>query len=386
MFKFELSSITSEGRTGKIYCPNGIVETPALIFCSTKGAIKGLTTGDMNNMGTQALISNAYNIMDYPGGDFIESSGGLHKMMNWNKPMWTDSGGFQIFSLGFGSVSNEIKGKRQSTGFKVSINETGAQFQSPRDGVMRDLTPEKSILIQKQIGSDFMFVFDECTSYNFTKEQARASMERSIRWSDRCVNTYENLCDPSKQKLYGIIQGSTYEDLRMRSIKYANSRPFFGYGIGGSLGKLQTDMTNILSICHRHLEPDKPKHLLGIGKMQDIELAIRYGIDTFDCVHPTRIARHGGALVSKHLWSKLTDGKYREHINILNSKFKYDHTPIDQSCSCYTCSNFTKSYIHYLFMSREILGMILLLKHNVFFMNNFMANIRDRLQKSLISY
>lgn len=379
MFKFELTSSTAAGRTGRIHTPHGIVETPAIMFCATKAAIKGLTSHDMQDLGTQALISNTYNLMDHPGGDFVEQSGGLHRMMGWNAPLWTDSGGFQIFSLGCGSVSNEIKGKRQSTGFKVRVSEEGTVFQSPRDGVMRDLTPEISMRIQKQLGSDFMFVFDECTSYTLSKDAVQASMERSNRWADRCIAEYDLICNPDAQQMYGIIQGGVHHDLRLQSIEFVNSRPFFGYGIGGSLGKLQKDMEDVLGICHANLHPHRPKHLLGIGKMQNIEMAVKYGIDTFDCVHPTRIARHGGALVSRENWKQLSDGSYREHIAITNAQFKNDYTPLDESCTCYTCKHFTKSYIHYLFAAKEILGIVLLMKHNIHFMNKFMENIRNRL-------
>lgn len=380
MFKFEILKSNASGRLGKIYTPHGIVDTPAIIFCATKAAIKGLTMDDMKSLGTQALISNTYNLMDHPGGDFIEYSGGLHKMMNWNAPLWTDSGGFQIFSLGCGSVSNEIKGKRQSTGFKVTITENGATFQSPRDGMMRELTPETSMQIQKQLGSNFMFLFDECTSYTLDKDSVQSSMERSNRWADRCINEYNAICNPEQQQMYGIVQGGVYDDLRLQSINFINSRPVFGYGIGGSLGTLQNDMENILNICHQNLLPHRPKHLLGIGKMQNIEMAIKYGIDTFDCVHPTRIARHGGALVSRKNWQKLPDGSYKEHISITNAKFRHDYTSIDDTCTCYTCKHYTKSYIHYLFAAKEILGLILLLKHNIHFMNTFMSNIRHQLK------
>lgn len=381
MAKFNIIKQSKKGRIGIIECSHGIVETPAIFFCATKASIKGLTSHDVNQLGTQAIICNTYNLMDYPGGEFIHQSGGLHKMMDWHHPIWTDSGGFQIFSLGHGVVSDEIKGKRHSTGFKVQITEESAIFQSPRDGVMRELSPEKSIQIQKQLGSDFLFVLDECTPYHLNKGDVSISMARSHRWAERSLSEYNKICNKN-QSLYGIVQGGVHKDLRLESIAFANSLPFFGYGIGGSLGKLRDDMMQVLSVCNEYLDPTKPKHLLGIGTMNAIEHAVKHNIDTFDCVHPTRIARHGGALVSKANWTVRPDGSYKEHISILNSIFKHDYTPIDSTCDCYTCRRYTKSYLHYLLKAKELTGTILLVKHNMYFMNEFMKNIRANIKNS----
>ena len=372
--KFSVAKRTKVGRLGKIECSRGVVETPAFIFCATKGAIKGATVETMRRNSTQVILANTYNLMDFPGGDFIEASGGLHKMMCWDGPMWTDSGGFQVFSLGYGSVSQEIKGKRNSTPFKVKIDEEGILFQSPRDGLSKLLTPERSMLIQKQIGSDFAFVLDECTPFHMTKEQVATCMRRSHRWEERSLAAH----DAPNQGLYGIVQGGIHEDLRAESIDFVNSKPFFGHGIGGSLGSSHDDMMKVLGWCDAQLDPTRPKHLLGIGKMSDIEAAVVYNIDTFDCVHPTRIARHGGALVSKKHWVK-TEYGFKEHISITNSQFRTDYRPIDDECECNTCQKYTRSYINYLFAAKEILGILLLIEHNIWTMNNFMSNIRRRI-------
>lgn len=370
---FTITKETPIGRLGKIESSNGCIETPAFIFCATKGAIKGATTRTMSENGTQAILGNTYNLMDFPGGEFIEASGGLHKMMRWDGPMWTDSGGFQVFSLGYGSVSQEIKGKRNSPVCRVKISEEGIMFKSPRDGLLKKLTPESSIQIQNQIGSNFTFVLDQCTPFHMTKIDVANAMRQSHRWEIRSLEEHRRI--GSKQGLYGIVQGGVYPDLRKESIDFVNSMPFFGHGIGGSLGANQDDMMRILDLCNQGLDKSRPKHLLGIGKMSDIIEAVKYNIDTFDCVHPTRIARHGGALVSQEHWVK-TDYGFKEHISITNSQFKNDYGPIDEKCGCNVCRDYNRSYIHYLFAAKEILGIILLVEHNVFFMNQFMKNLR----------
>lgn len=368
--RFEILKETPIGRLGRITCAHGSVETPAFIFCATKAAIKGATPEMMRRNRTQAILSNTFNLMDFPGGEFVQNRGGLQKMTRWEGPMWTDSGGFQVFSLGYGSVSDEIKGKRSSRGFKVKLNEDGILFHSPRDGRPLLLTPELSMKIQHQLGADFVFVLDECTPYHMTKDEVAAAMHRSHRWEKRSFLQHEKL--GSAQGLYGIVQGGVHEDLRLDSINFVNSLSFFGHGIGGSLGANHDHMRHILQLCNHNLTPNRPKHLLGIGKVKDIQLAVPYNIDTFDCVHPTRIARHGGAL--------LINGD-REHISLTNSIYKNDDQVIDKNCICYACKNgFTRAYIHYLFAAKEILGILLLVEHNAYFMNKLMEDIRQKIR------
>ena len=312
-----------------------------------------------------------------PGSDIIARHGGLHKFMAWDGPMLTDSGGFQIFSLGYGSVADEIKGRKSNSKYKktlLSISEEGAIFKSYIDGSNILLTPEKSIQIQRDLGADLVVVFDECTPFNVNKEYTAESMLRSHRWSKRSINAFNsNLRYKSKtgsaglQEIYGIIQGGIYKDLREESIDFnLNKINTFGIAIGGSLGSTKEEMNEVVSHTTSKLSNTKPIHLLGIGDPVDVWAFVEKGIDTFDCVSPTRIARHGSALVRGKI------GK----INLKNSFFKDNFNPIDNRCGCYTCKNFTLAYLHHLFASQELLGLQLLTNHNIFYMNDLMNYIR----------
>ena len=371
-------------RTGTISTPHGTIKTPAFIFCATKGALKSFSTSDAKKNNTQIILSNTYHLMLQPGGEIIAKHGGLHKFIGWNGPMLTDSGGFQIFSLGHGSVADEIKGRKSN--FKknktlININEEGAIFKSYIDGSNLLLSPEKSIQIQRDLGADLIVVFDECTPFNVDKNYTSESMLRSHRWAERSINYFNsNLKYDSKagssgsQEIYGIIQGGIYKDLREESI-YFNQKKIdtFGIAIGGSLGSNKNEMQEVVSFTASRLENSKPVHLLGIGEPVDIWEFVAQGIDTFDCVSPTRLARHGSALVK---------GK-RNKINLKNKKFKENFYPIDISCNCYTCKNFTLSYLHHLFVSNEILALQLVTNHNIYFMNELMETIRYSINNNL---
>ena len=371
-------------RTGTISTPHGTIKTPAFIFCATKGALKSFSTSDAKKNNTQIILSNTYHLMLQPGGEIIAKHGGLHKFIGWNGPMLTDSGGFQIFSLGHGSVADEIKGRKSN--FKknktlININEEGAIFKSYIDGSNLLLSPEKSIQIQRDLGADLIVVFDECTPFNVDKNYTSESMLRSHRWAERSINYFNsNLKYDSKagssgsQEIYGIIQGGIYKDLREESI-YFNQKKIdtFGIAIGGSLGSNKNEMQEVVSFTASRLENSKPVHLLGIGEPVDIWEFVEHGIDTFDCVSPTRLARHGSALVK---------GK-RNKINLKNKKFKENFYPIDISCNCYTCKNFTLSYLHHLFVSNEILALQLVTNHNIYFMNELMETIRYSINNNL---
>ncbi len=371
-------------RTGTISTPHGIIKTPAFIFCATKGALKSFSTSDAKKNNTQIILSNTYHLMLQPGGEIIAKHGGLHKFIGWNGPMLTDSGGFQIFSLGHGSVADEIKGRKSN--FKknktlININEEGAIFKSYIDGSNLLLSPEKSIQIQRDLGADLIVVFDECTPFNVDKNYTSESMLRSHRWAERSINYFNsNLKYDSKegssgsQEIYGIIQGGIYKDLREESI-YFNQQKIdtFGIAIGGSLGSNKNEMQEVVSFTASRLENSKPVHLLGIGEPVDIWEFVEHGIDTFDCVSPTRLARHGSALVK---------GK-RNKINLKNKKFKENFYPIDISCNCYTCKNFTLSYLHHLFISNEILALQLVTNHNIYFMNELMETIRYSINNNI---
>ena len=311
-FTVTQSSSSSKARTGKLSTPHGDILTPAFVFCATKAAMKGgVTPAQLREEGTQFILSNTYHLMLTPGSELVERMGGLQKFSGWRGPMLTDSGGYQIFSMGYGSVSNEVKGKRnvESMGWDktlIKIDEEAATFRSYVDGSTQVLTPERCMEIQKQLGADFVVVLDECTPFNVKKEYTRDSTRRSHRWAIRSLRTFNELNKKNehKQALYGIIQGGIYEDLRDESTAFVNDTPFFGSAIGGSLGDKRSKMFEIVSHTRSRLRDDRPVHLLGIGGVRDIFHGVRQGIDTFDCVHPSRLGRHGGALVKAGFWDE----------------------------------------------------------------------------------
>ena len=367
----------SNARTGVISTPHGNIETPAFIFCATKAALKSFTTEDAKKNNTQIILSNTYHLMLQPGSDLIARHGGIHKFIGWDGPMLTDSGGFQIFSLGNGSVADEIKGRKTNSKVRktlLNISEEGAIFKSYIDGSNVLLSPEKSIMTQRNIGADLIVVFDECTPFNVNKEYTYNSMLRSHRWATRSINAFNSKIQYSSkqgsaglQEIYGIIQGGVYKDMREERIDFNQSKiNSFGIAIGGSLGSNKEEMIDIVNFTASKLSDIRPVHLLGIGDPIDIWTFVEQGIDTFDCVSPTRLARHGSALV------KGRKGK----INLKNAKYKDKISPIDSDCRCYTCKNFTLSYLYHLFASQELLALQLLTNHNIFFINNLMETIR----------
>lgn len=344
-FLVKTKAPTSRARTGEIHTPHGIVETPNFIFCGTKAVIKAITTEQLRNEGAQIMLSNTFHLMLQPGSELIQKMGGLQKATGWNGPMFTDSGGYQVFSMGFGSVSNEIKRRsnqpkdknpqkssnstlltsqtehehnqtnlipttkekeKEPQTFKKTIqeiNEEGALFISFYDQSKKLLTPELSMQIQRQLGADLVVAFDECTPFNIPKEYTAESMHRSHRWELRSLEEFARTHDGS-QAMYGIIQGGIYSDLRAQSCQFVNDHGFFGSAIGGSLGATKEDMYSVVEYTAQRLREDRPIHLLGIGGIRDIFYGVRQGIDTFDCVHPTRIGRHGGALVKASYWEE----------------------------------------------------------------------------------
>lgn len=373
-FTFHRPDPTSRARLGRLETPHGIVETPAFIFCATKAAIKGVTPEQMRAEGTQFILSNTYHLMLQPGSEIIQKAGGLHKFTGWDGPMLTDSGGFQIFSLGHGSVAEEIKGRRNSNRPKtmLKITEEGAKFKSYINGQTYMLTPEKSVQVQRELGPDFVVVLDECTPYHVDKRYTARSMNMSHRWAVRSLEEFKRHDDGS-QKLYGILQGGVYKDLRLEACDFVNNQDFFGHAVGGSLGASKSQMYDVVAMTMENLRDDRPVHLLGIGGVQDIFNGVRYGIDTFDCVHPTRLARHGGALVRPENNPKPT----REHLVLTNSQFREDFTPIEPDCKCHTCLNYTKSYLHHLIKAQELLAYTLITIHNVNFMNRLLTAVRQ---------
>ena len=375
-FKKLFSCAHSRARVGCLSTPHGEIQTPAFIFCATKGAIKGAFPQDMKNMGTQIILSNTYHMMLQPGGDVVEKMGGLHRFIGWDGPMLTDSGGYQIFSLGYGSVASEIKGKRLTQRPKtlLKITEEGACFKSYINGEKLLLTPERSIHTQRQLGADLIVVLDECTPFHVDKTYTERSLHLSHRWALRSLAEFRRIPD-EKQALYGIIQGGVYEDLRHQGASFVNDQPFFGHAVGGSLGASKTQMHEIVEMTLGMLRPERPVHLLGIGGIGDIFNGVEQGIDTFDCVHPTRLARHGGALVSADHWKRY-EGQGGEHISLKNALYRQDDRPIDETCGCLTCQRFSRAYLHHLLRAKEMLALQALTLHNVYFMNDLLGAIR----------
>ncbi len=372
MIKILKKDKKSKARLGLVKTPHGNIHTPALFPVAIKATVKSLTPEDVKDIGFEAILANTYHLYLQPGSKLIKKMGGLHKFMNWPGPISTDSGGFQVFSLGAAlgtSIGKLFKGEegltsKSSRANKLSkVDEDGVTFTSHIDGSKHRFTPEASIKIQENLGADIIFAFDECTSplddYDYTKK----SMERTHRWAKRCLKAKKR----KDQALFGIVQGGLFEDLRKESAKFIGSLPFDGFGIGGSFGK--QEMKNALNWIIPHLPDSKPRHLLGIGYLDDIKSSVKCGIDLFDCVYPTRIARHGTLLTGKG------------EINILNAKYKDDKKPIMNNCQCYTCRNYTRSYIHHLFKAKEMLAARLATYHNLWFMARFMEGIREKIKE-----
>ena len=366
--------------------PHGRIHTPAFVSVATQASVKSLTPEDLKGLGAEIILANTYHLYLRPGEKVVKQAGGLHEFMNWPGPMLTDSGGFQVFSLGWGQVhgvgkigifpgSEEAQEARlpREAGLQtpklVKITENGVEFASHLDGSKHLLTPEKSIAIQEDLGADMIFAFDECTSPLAGYEYTKKAMERTHRWAIRCLSEIKNKKQKTKnpgfrQAIFGIIQGGEYKDLREESAKFITSLSFDGIGIGGSLGKTKKDMFKILKWIHPFLPEEKPRHLLGIGQPEDLANCVKFGMDLFDCVWPTRLARRG-ALLSR-----------KGRLNIGNAKYVKDFQPIEKDCPCYTCQNFTKAYISHLFRAKELLFYRLATIHNLYFTLNLMRNIR----------
>ena len=350
---YELKHVCKQSgaRYGILHTPHGDVETPMFMPVGTLATVKGISPEMLKEMHSQVILANTYHLWLRPGEDVIEKAGGLHKFMNYDGPMLTDSGGFQVFSLG--------KTRK--------IEEEGVKFKSIIDGSALFLSPEKAIEIQNKLGADIIMSFDECAPYPCTYEYMKDSMERTLRWAKRGKEAHKNT---DKQALFGIVQGGEYADLRERCAKELVKMDFPGYSIGGtSVGEPKDVMYKMVDDAVKWLPEDKPRYLMGVGNPIDlIECAIR-GIDMYDCVLPTRVARHGAVMTSMG------------RININNEKYKYDYTPLDPNCDCYTCKNYTKSYIRHLHKCDEIFGKTLLSIHNVNFLLKLASDIRQAIKE-----
>ncbi len=366
-FDIEYRDPKSKARIGKLKTPHGTIETPNYIFCGTKGAMKNLSMPQMREAKADIILGNTYHLMIQPGADLVEKMGGLHRFNRWDGPMMTDSGGFQIFSMGHGSVADEIKGRGKNREKSLlKITEEGAKFRSYFDGRELTLTPESSIQIQRQLGADLIYQLDECTAFHNDRDYTEKSMHRSHRWGDRSLVEFERTHD-GRQALYGIVQGGVYLDLRKESCAWTRDRPFFGTAIGGSLGGSQEQFHEIVQLHSELIHPDRPVHLLGIGKITDVFTCVRMGIDTFDCVGPTRIARHGWALMR---------GNPEERINLRNAKYRDDPTPLDESMGIDCSTQYSKAYLHHLFKVQEMLALQIVAQHNVAVMTRLMREVR----------
>ncbi|MEK7608513.1 MAG: tRNA guanosine(34) transglycosylase Tgt [Patescibacteria group bacterium] len=373
-FKIIKQSRKSKARLGILKTPHGLVETPTLVPVATQAAVKALAVKEVSDTKTQMLIANTFHLHLRPGGAAIKRAGGIHRFMQWNRPIMTDSGGFQVFSLGFGrdsGVGKILKKKRKAeiqSGQQprlLKISDEGVRFTSYLDGSEIFLNPERSIRIQEQIGADIMFAFDECTSPLANKKYIKESLVRTHRWAQESLEARD-----SKQALYGIVQGGRYKDLREESARNIGLLPFDGFGIGGEFGDDKKKMTQMIRWVLNILPKEKPRHLLGIGYLEDIPKIIREGIDTFDCIVPTHLARHGIAFTSK--------GK----VDVSKMKFQqtpYEKKPLDASCSCFVCRTYKRGYLSHLIRAKEISGLSLLTFHNLYFFNEFIAKIRKEI-------
>ena len=347
--EFSLAATDGKARTGSMRFPRGEVATPAFMPVGTYGTVKGLTPEQVRGTGADILLGNTFHLMLRPGTETINVHGDLHDFIGWERPILTDSGGFQVFSLG------EMR----------KISEKGVTFSSPVDGAKIFLGPESAIDVQHKLGSDIIMVFDECTPYPATREQARESMELSMRWADRCKQAHGE--HPSA--LFGIVQGGMYADLREESLDGLVKLGFDGYALGGlSVGEPKQEMREVIAHCGDKLPEDKPRYLMGVGTPQDIVYAVSQGIDMFDCVMPTRNARNAHIFTSKGL------------LRLRNQRYRRDTRPLDENCGCYTCQNFSRAYLYHLDKCREMLGAQLNTIHNLHYYQDLRAGLRGAIQ------
>lgn len=362
--KFELlkKDANSSARRGRITLPHGTIETPVFMPVGTQGTVKAMKPEDVEKTGAEIILGNTYHLLLRPGEDIIREAGGLHKFMNWNKPILTDSGGFQVFSLG----------KMRK------ISEEGVRFRSYIDGSKHFMTPESSVQVQNALGSDIVMAFDECAPYPADEKYIKNSYKRTSRWLKRCKDELERIkagegrdaITAESQNLFGIMQGGMYKDMRYESAMEIAELDLPGYAIGGlSVGEPKEVMIEVLDDCVSYLPDDRPRYLMGVGTPDYIFEGVERGVDMLDCVIPTRLARHGVAMTS------------RGNINIKNACYERDFSPIDPDCDCYTCKNYSRAYVRHLFKTNEILCSMLLSEHNIRFLVRMMENIRTSIEQ-----
>ena len=349
--KFDLYNTDNKARRGKITFPRGTIQTPAFMPVGTYGTVKSMTPEELKGLGAEIILGNTFHLMLRPGTEIIQKHGDLHDFMHWDKPILTDSGGFQVFSL--------AKMRK--------LTEEGALFNSPVNGEKVMLTPEYSMQIQRELGSDIVMIFDECTPYPASHTEARESMELSLRWAKRSKIAHAD----NPAALFGIVQGGMYDDLRQKSAEGLREIDFDGYAIGGlSVGEPKDERDQVLDSTTPLLPEDKPRYLMGVGKPEDIVEAVKRGIDMFDCVIPTRNARNGFLFT------------HNGTVKIRNSKHQNDTNPIDKDCGCYTCQNYSRAYLRHLDKCKEMLGAHLNTIHNLYYYQELMRNIRQAIEEN----
>lgn len=365
------------GRVGTIQTPHGQIQTPAFITVGTKATVKAVTPEQVEDFGAQAVLANAYHLYLQPGADVVDEAGGLGEFMNWSGPTFTDSGGFQVMSLGAGHkkvvdmVNVDTSGPDDATApgkeRLAHVDDDGVWFKSHLDGSMHRFTPEVSMQVQHQLGADIMFAFDELTTLANSRTYQEEALERTRLWALRCLAEHDRLTELRShrpyQALFGVIQGAQYEDLRRQASRDLGAMPFDGYGIGGAIEK--RNLGDIVRWCAQELPEDRPRHLLGISEPDDLFAAIEAGADTFDCVSPTRVARNGAFYTP--------NGRF----NLTNRRYRRDFSPLQEGCGCYTCKNYTRAYIHHLIKAKEMLSHTLISIHNEWFIVKLVDQARE---------
>ncbi|MEM4702185.1 MAG: tRNA guanosine(34) transglycosylase Tgt [Archaeoglobaceae archaeon] len=386
MLEFEVKAECGKARVGVAKVRGKKFRTPAFLPVATLASVRALDFRDLREIGVEIIMANTFHLHLKPGDELVKKFGGIHKFMRFEGVIATDSGGFQVFSLGLGmehgigKIADNIFLERIRTNVTkkgekwIDVDDEGITFRNPVNGAKIRLTPRKSMEIQSNLGSDIVFAFDECTSPLSDREYTAKALERTHRWAIECLKSYDR-----SQAIFGIVQGGEYKDLRLKSAEFISSLEFDGYGIGGSLGKSKQDMHNILEWVIPILKPDKPRHLLGIGAVEDIFNCVERGVDMFDCVSPTRWARRGHLYISPASGGNV-ENKFRIHIK--NAEFREDERPIDEQCDCFVCKNYSRAYLHHLFISNELTYFRLSSYHNVYFMIKLMEEIRKSIEEN----
>lgn len=369
-FKLLKQSKKSKARAGELKTVHGKIKTPFFMTIATRGAVKTLDTQDMEKLGAQILLSNTYHLFVRPGADIIKKAGGLHNFINWDKPILTDSGGYQVYSLA-------ARKNKQDLDYDVRITESGAEFIDSPSGRKDMFTPERVVEIQQEMGVDLAMVLDVCSPYGVTKKDAKNAMELTSAWAKRSKQVH------SKNLLFGIVQGSVFEDLRKKSAREITALDFDGYAIGGVavVGESWADQARVLKWVEPLLPKDKPRYLMGSGKPEELVRAVKQGMDMFDCVLPTRNARHGSLYVRKGIFSVLRETGFYQVMQITNKKFEKDFKAVDAHCTCFTCANHTRAYLRHLFKVNEPLAARLATIHNVKFYLDLMQQIRQAIME-----